>query len=130
MDSYRYIPSELGYGERGSPPKIPASSVLVFQMEIIEIKADERDLVPAVRCNPANKEDCNEKEVSYVDKVSGWDGDKQSAELGRLQKMMGTKSSPDLMEWIKRRWNILQQLVSPPPPIEEEKAPEEKASEL
>ena len=27
-----YIPSELGYGERGSPPKIPGGSVLVFQM--------------------------------------------------------------------------------------------------
>ena len=25
----RYIPSELGYGERGSPPKIPGGSVLV-----------------------------------------------------------------------------------------------------
>jgi hypothetical protein len=128
---YSYIPSELGYGERGSPPKIPASSVLVFQMEIIEIKGDEQDLVPAARCNPANKENCNEKEVAYVDKVSAWDGDKQSAELGRLQKMLGTKSSPDLMEWMKRRWSILQQLVSPPPPVEEEEeAAKEKASEL
>lgn len=27
-----YIPSELGYGERGSPPKIPGDSVLVFQV--------------------------------------------------------------------------------------------------
>jgi hypothetical protein len=47
-----------------------------------------------------------------------------------LQKMLGTKSSPDLMEWIKRRWHILQQLVSPPPPVEEGEATKEKASEL
>ena len=27
-----YIPSELAYGDRGSPPKIPGGSVLIFQM--------------------------------------------------------------------------------------------------
>merc|ERR1719231_2002138 len=43
-----YIPSELGYGERGSPPKIPGGSVLVFTIEMIEIKGDK---VPAQRCD-------------------------------------------------------------------------------
>jgi len=33
-----YIPSELGYGDRGSPPKIPGGDVIVFVMEILEIK--------------------------------------------------------------------------------------------
>jgi FKBP-type peptidyl-prolyl cis-trans isomerase len=33
-----YLPSELAYGKRGSPPKIPGDSVLIFQMEIIKIK--------------------------------------------------------------------------------------------
>ena len=32
-----YIPSELAYGDRGSPPKIPGESMLIFQMEIIEV---------------------------------------------------------------------------------------------
>ena len=36
-----YIPSELGYGERGSPPKIGAGDVLVFTMEILKIKGDK-----------------------------------------------------------------------------------------
>ena len=39
--SHRYIPSELGYGERGSPPKIGGGDVLVFTMEILQIKGDK-----------------------------------------------------------------------------------------
>ncbi len=30
-----YIPSELAYGDRGSPPKIGGGEVLIFQMEIL-----------------------------------------------------------------------------------------------
>merc|ERR1712066_611766 len=44
-----YIPSELGYGDSGSPPKIPGGSVLAFTMEIMKIKGDG---VPAVTCDP------------------------------------------------------------------------------
>ena len=33
-----YIPSELAYGDRGSPPKIPGESMLIFQMEIVKVR--------------------------------------------------------------------------------------------
>ena len=32
-----FIPSELGYGASGSPPKIPGNSVLVFEVAILKI---------------------------------------------------------------------------------------------
>lgn len=32
------IPSDLGYGSRGAPPKIPADANLVFTTELIDIK--------------------------------------------------------------------------------------------
>ena len=33
-----YIPSELGYGDSGSPPKIGGGDALIFKMEILEIQ--------------------------------------------------------------------------------------------
>ena len=32
------LPPSLGYGERGAPPKIPSGAVLVFDIELLEIR--------------------------------------------------------------------------------------------
>jgi len=33
------IPSDIAYGDRGSPPTIPAKATLVFQVELLDIVA-------------------------------------------------------------------------------------------
>merc|ERR1711865_419696 len=58
-----YIPSELGYGDSGSPPKIGGGDVLVFTMEILKINGDK---VPANKCDVKTLDGCSEKETTYI----------------------------------------------------------------
>jgi hypothetical protein len=42
------IPSKLGYGETGSPPKIPGKATLVFDIELLSIEGDKATTPPKV----------------------------------------------------------------------------------
>merc|ERR1712227_1085406 len=77
-----YIPSELGYGDSGSPPKIGGGDVLVFTMEIIKIKGDKK---PASKCDVKTLEGCRDKEREYVEKQTKKGKDGIEKEHKRLQ---------------------------------------------
>jgi|EP00937_MAST-01D_sp_MAST-1D-sp2_P001788 FKBP-type peptidyl-prolyl cis-trans isomerase FklB len=106
-----YIPSELGYGDSGSPPKIKGGDVLVFVMEIIKIKGGKK---PAITCEPVSGDGCNDKEKKYVEKATkkfGGDKEKLNAEAARLRKMQGGKMKPELQQWLARRLHIVTKLA-------------------
>merc|ERR1719191_1517712 len=102
-----YIPSELGYGDRGSPPKIGGGDVLVFTMEIIKIKGGK---VPASRCDVKTLEGCKDKEKDYIEKQSGKGADKVAGELKRLQGMRGEQMKPDKLQWLEARVKLLEKM--------------------
>jgi hypothetical protein len=117
-----YIPSEMAYGDRGSPPKIPGGAVLVFQMELLEITGpDDSGKVVALRCDAVSKEhnNCNDKEVAFLTKIADWDTPRKEQEITRLVKVVEdskSKLKAHLSEWIQRRLYMLHQLVPVPVP--------------
>jgi FKBP-type peptidyl-prolyl cis-trans isomerase FklB len=109
-----YIPSELAYGDRGSPPKIGGGDVLIFQIEMLAIL--NGDTVPALKCSiDAEDDDCNEKEKKYSGKVRSWyaegDNEKAVAQLERIRKIMESGMKVELRDWANRRVNILEQFI-------------------
>jgi len=107
-----YIPSDLAYGESGSPPKIPGGSALVFRMEILKIKGGKKD---AITCDPITKEGCNDREKDFAEKmdmkIRNSGKDSLLKELKRLQGMNGGSMKPELQIWIARRINIIKKMT-------------------
>eukprot|EP00413_Alexandrium_margalefii_P005066 CAMPEP_0204514978 /NCGR_PEP_ID=MMETSP0661-20131031/2366_1 /ASSEMBLY_ACC=CAM_ASM_000606 /TAXON_ID=109239 /ORGANISM="Alexandrium margalefi, Strain AMGDE01CS-322" /LENGTH=118 /DNA_ID=CAMNT_0051520263 /DNA_START=1 /DNA_END=357 /DNA_ORIENTATION=- len=102
-----YIPSELGYGESGSPPKIGGGDVLVFTMEIISIKGKK---TPANRCDVKTLEKCTDKQKDYIGKQKEKGKDKMASELKRLEGMRGNPMKEDKLSWLNARIKLLEKM--------------------
>lgn len=105
-----YIPSELGYGDRGSPPKIGGGDALIFIMEILQIKGDK---VPANTCKVDTLEGCSEKETKYINKMKAKPEGTIPKEIKRLTKMKGNQMKPSLKTWLQKRLLFLSELNEP-----------------
>jgi FKBP-type peptidyl-prolyl cis-trans isomerase FklB len=106
-----YIPSDLAYGERGSPPKIPGDSALVFTIEMIEIQGEKSI---ALKCNVSTLDDCDDKMKGYIEKMSkklGGDKDEIEEELNRLTGINKKSMKEELRSWFDTRIFLLQQML-------------------
>jgi FKBP-type peptidyl-prolyl cis-trans isomerase len=102
---------ELAYGERGSPPKIPGNSALVFTIEMIEIQGEK---AIALKCNVGSLEDCDDRMKAYIQKTNkkyGGDKDEIEEEIQRLMGMNAKSMKEDLRVWIDTRIFLLQQMI-------------------
>lgn len=118
-----YIPSEIGYGDRGHPPDIPGHAVLIFVMEMVAVDCDDAHRRLALKCSVVHDDDdaessdndstfCNERELGYIAKIKGWTSEKVASEIVRLDKILGegTPLKADLKEWVQRRQHLLHQI--------------------
>ncbi len=69
--------------------------------------------MPALKCDAKSKEECNDKEKTYIDKMAPLDGPAVQKELDRLTAMAAKKGAmtAELLGWLERRVRILEQLV-------------------
>lgn len=115
-----YIPSELAYGARGSPPKIPGDSVLIFTIEIIKINGEK---IAAAKCDVFTYAECDEREQKWLKKITDkfWhDNEKYEQEHQRLSNLLGNKMKPELKKWVTHRLKLLHQFLVKPFETKEE----------
>ena len=105
-----YIPSELAYGARGSPPKIGPDEVLVFRMEIVKINGAS---TPAITCDVATLEECDNKEKAFLEKAKAKalaDPAHVDTELVRLAGMKAKPMKAELADWLNQRVSLLKRM--------------------
>lgn len=65
----------------------------------------------AKKCNPATKEDCDDQEKAYIDKMQAKGADKIKSELGRLEGLTSGDMKADKKQWLMKRIAVLKGLV-------------------
>ena len=64
----------------------------------------------AKKCDPKTKEDCDDQEKAYIDKMNAKGADAIAAEAKRLEGMKGGTMKPDKKAWLMKRISILKGL--------------------
>jgi protein disulfide-isomerase A6 len=64
----------------------------------------------AKKCDAKTKEDCDDQEKAYIDKMSAKGADAIAAEAKRLEGMKGGDMKPEKKAWLMKRIAVLQGL--------------------
>eukprot|EP00746_Dinoflagellata_sp_MGD_P162862 gnl/MRDRNA2_/MRDRNA2_90606_c0_seq1.p1 gnl/MRDRNA2_/MRDRNA2_90606_c0~~gnl/MRDRNA2_/MRDRNA2_90606_c0_seq1.p1 ORF type:complete len:149 (+),score=45.11 gnl/MRDRNA2_/MRDRNA2_90606_c0_seq1:20-466(+) len=59
------------------------------------------------KCDPKTKENCNDKEKEYIDKMTAKGADAIPKELKRLEGMKGGDMKPEKKAWLSQRIGLL-----------------------
>ncbi|CAK0872108.1 unnamed protein product [Prorocentrum cordatum] len=102
-----YIPSELGYGDGGSGEKIKGGDVLIFRMEILQIKGAKKR---AAKCDFKTKENCEADEVEALEAWGKKPLEELSAEVARLKKKSGGALKAEERKQVDPLLKILKQI--------------------
>merc|ERR1712083_590662 len=65
----------------------------------------------AKKCNAKTKEDCDDKEIAYIDKMSSKAADAIKKELERLEGLVGSSMKEDKKAWLMKRIAVLKGLT-------------------
>jgi len=65
-----------------------------------------------VSCSVADNDGCDDREVTYISKMKALSADDKTKALVRLYPMSILKLKSDLLAWVKKRIDILEQLVA------------------
>mmetsp|Transcript_29937 Transcript_29937/g.85929 ORF Transcript_29937/g.85929 Transcript_29937/m.85929 type:complete len:147 (-) Transcript_29937:94-534(-) len=64
----------------------------------------------ARKCDTKTKEDCDDKEKAYIDKMSKKDAAAQAKELARLKGVQGGDMKEDIKVWLMKRIRLLEDM--------------------
>mmetsp|Transcript_16948 Transcript_16948/g.30677 ORF Transcript_16948/g.30677 Transcript_16948/m.30677 type:complete len:242 (+) Transcript_16948:51-776(+) len=107
-----YIPSELGYGEKGAGAKIKPGDVLIFRMEILKIKGDKKE---ADRCDIDTFEGCTDKQKAFIEKMKE-EKDKPGLHTSLTEELEKMKEAHpdkkhDSKNWMLDKLKLLKKMI-------------------
>eukprot|EP00397_Hematodinium_sp_SG-2012_P054544 GEMP01065866.1.p1 GENE.GEMP01065866.1~~GEMP01065866.1.p1 ORF type:complete len:229 (+),score=48.89 GEMP01065866.1:39-725(+) len=110
-----YIPSDLAYGDNGSPPSIPGESALVFIMELLEIKGKkvrakgtECDYNTGINCSDEEKQVHEEFKKEWMPTKDAWfklkEKSKETLKTQERKKVDGRRHLlRAYLDWMKKQ---------------------------